>query len=215
MTAKKEDFDIEQLINKYIDLVLNDEKVGSVYKFCKSVGIEEKVFYSEVGSISHLEKVFWEKRLERTLATLHDDPAYQEYDARQKILAFFFTWIEELTSHRSFILHQMERHKKWELFKGVLKSYKEPFEAYINGVLSEGMASGEIIERKYIDQAYAKGFWAELLFVLKFWINDDSKAFVHTDEAIEKSVNLAFEFMGKSPIDSMIDFGRFVMKTMR
>ncbi|MFN9518224.1 MAG: TetR/AcrR family transcriptional regulator, partial [Bacteroidota bacterium] len=54
--------------------------------------------------------------------------------------------------------------------------------------------------------------WANLLFVMGFWLKDSSNAFEKTDEAIERSVNLAFDLMGRSPLDSMIEFGKFLFQ---
>ena len=47
----------------------------------------------------------------------------------------------------------------------------------------------------------------------RVWLKDESKAFETTDAAIEKSVNLAFELLSQGPLDSIIDFGRFALKT--
>jgi hypothetical protein len=50
------------------------------------------------------------------------------------------------------------------------------------------------------------------LFVLTFWLNDNSKGFEKTDESIERSVNLAFDLMGKSALDAALDFGKFLFQ---
>ena len=49
-----------------------------------------------------------------------------------------------------------------------------------------------------------------LHFVLMFWIKDESAEFEKTDEAIEKSVNLAFDLMGKGVVDNVFEFGKFL-----
>jgi hypothetical protein len=46
---------------------------------------------------------------------------------------------------------------------------------------------------------------------MDFWIKDNSKGFEATDAAIEKSVNLGFDLVGPGPLDSIIDFGRFLI----
>jgi hypothetical protein len=51
-----------------------------------------------------------------------------------------------------------------------------------------------------------------LLFVTDFWLKDKSPGFEKTDEAIERSLNLAFDLMGKSPLDSMLEFGKFLFQ---
>jgi hypothetical protein len=45
------------------------------------------------------------------------------------------------------------------------------------------------------------------------WLNDDSDEFSNTDAAIEKSVNLSIDMLEKNTLDSLIDFGKFALKT--
>jgi hypothetical protein len=47
---------------------------------------------------------------------------------------------------------------------------------------------------------------------LKFWLDDSSPSFEKTDIYIEKSVKVTFELMNIAPIDSLIDFGKFIFK---
>jgi hypothetical protein len=49
-------------------------------------------------------------------------------------------------------------------------------------------------------------------FVLMFWVKDESAEFEKTDEAIEKSVNLAFDLMGKGVVDNVFEFGKFLFQ---
>ena len=51
---------------------------------------------------------------------------------------------------------------------------------------------------------------APLLFLLKFWMDDSSPSFEKTDMAIEKSVQTVFELFDNTPLDSVIDFGKFL-----
>jgi hypothetical protein len=43
-------------------------------------------------------------------------------------------------------------------------------------------------------------------------MKDHSKAFEKTDEAIERSINLSFDMLGKSPLDSALEFGKFLFQ---
>ncbi len=47
---------------------------------------------------------------------------------------------------------------------------------------------------------------------MKFWMDDSSPALEKTDIYIEKSINTAFELMNVAPLDSLIDFGKFLFK---
>lgn len=52
----------------------------------------------------------------------------------------------------------------------------------------------------------------QFLFLLKFWIDDQSPAFEKTDVAIEKSVTVIFDVFETTPLDSILDFGKFLVQ---
>jgi len=74
-----------------------------------------------------------------------------------------------------------------------------------------GYETREIKERKFISDKYAHGFWIQALFVLKYWIDDKSTNFEMTDAAIEKAVDVSFKLISDNTIDSLIDFGKFIL----
>ena len=47
---------------------------------------------------------------------------------------------------------------------------------------------------------------------MKFWLDDSSASFEKTDIYIEKSVKATFELLNIAPVDSLIDFGKFIFK---
>jgi hypothetical protein len=77
-------------------------------------------------------------------------------------------------------------------------------------VLNTGKASGEVARRPYLDSRYPEMFWLHMAFLLVFWKDDNSAAFEQTDAAIEKTVNLAFDLIGKGAVDSVIDLAKFL-----
>jgi hypothetical protein len=54
--------------------------------------------------------------------------------------------------------------------------------------------------------------WIQFLFTLKFWLDDNSPSFEKTDLFIEKSVKASFDLMQIAPMESLIDFGKFLFK---
>ena len=61
-------------------------------------------------------------------------------------------------------------------------------------------------------QVFSEGAWLQFLFLLNFWANDDSAQFEKTDIAIEKSVNTIFDLFDNTPLNSILDFGKFLWK---
>jgi hypothetical protein len=53
------------------------------------------------------------------------------------------------------------------------------------------------------------------MFILQFWAHDESANFEKTDAAIEKSVNLAFDLIGKGILDNALDFGKFLYQNSK
>lgn len=206
----------DKIIKAYMEHVLEHGKApSSVYAFAKKLEIEEKAFYDHFASLHQIEGEVILQSFHRAHGALEADEEYKNYSAREKVLSFFYTWVEILKEYRSFIqVGQHHQHSKnpFSEFK-ILKPLKHPFKNYIKEVLEDGKISGEVTERKMIDELYDKGFWIGLNLVFKYWIEDESAGFEDTDVAIEKSVNTAFEFLGKSPLDSMIDFGKFIYHT--
>ncbi|HET9487455.1 MAG TPA: TetR family transcriptional regulator C-terminal domain-containing protein [Chryseosolibacter sp.] len=198
----------------YMDYLLNHgQRPPSVYKFTHDLGIREDEFYNHFGSFDGIERAIWKGFFERTAQRLKADNAYSSFTAREKILAFYYTFFEDLKSNRSFVLLQLNRQPRLEIVPEFLKDFKAAFETYLQTLLTAGKAAGEIAERPYIDKTYPQLFWMQLGFLLMFWRDDSSAAFEHTDAAIEKSVNLAFDLIGKGAVDTAFDFAKFLFQT--
>lgn len=193
---------------KYI--LLNGEDPNSIFQFTEGLGIEEQVFYNYFSSFSAINKHVWLQYFEQTSQALSSDKNYQNYSAREKMLAFYFTLIEALKRDRSYVSYTFSSIKKPQLTPNFLQDFKGQFHEYVRLIIGEGLETEEIVKRPVIGDRYFEGIWLQLLFVINFWLKDDSKNFENTDAAIEKSVNLSFELMGKGPLDNMIDFAKFL-----
>jgi hypothetical protein len=135
-----------------------------------------------------------------------------EYSSREKLLALYFTLIEVLKANRSYAMMDLQKMRKGDLKPAFLEAFKKHFYKFVDEILLQGKETEEIIDRPVIGDRYAEGLWIQTLFILQFWSNDDSKDFEKTDAAIEKAVNVAYDLMGKSPLDSMFDFAKFIFQ---
>ena len=197
----------------YMEYLLNNgHRPPSVFKFSKEIGIKEDEFYNYFGSFDGLERHIWKGFLERSLLRLRSDQAYAAFSIREKLLAFYYTFFEDLKTNRSFALLHLERQSRLELVPEFLKDFRAAFENYVEGLLKEGKSSGEIANRPYLDKTYPQVFWMQIGFLLMFWKGDNSPAFEQTDAAIEKSVNLAFDLIGKGAVDTAFDFAKFIFQ---
>lgn len=204
----------EKIVSAYIMYVLTQgSQPGSVYKFCLDLGIKEEEFYAFFGSFEALEKSIWRGFMEQTISGLKADASFEEFSAREKLLALCFTFIQVLNANRSYLLLQLRDFKKAALAPAFLKQMKPLFDEFISSVLTQAKSSGEIATRPYLDQRYPDLFWVHFTFLILYWKDDDSAGFENTDAFIEKSINLAFDLIGKGAFDTAIDFAKFLYQS--
>jgi hypothetical protein len=191
----------------------NGTRPISVFTFCKKLDLPESDFYNQYSSFEAIEKDIWLNYFNKTLDQIQNDETYKQYTVREKLLTFYFVWVQTLKEHRSYIL----LHKKSLLNYGVMQpkpdvldNFRKAFYEYVRNLIKEGYSTHEIKERKYISDKYVHGFWVQALFVLRYWLTDTSDKFEMTDAAIEKAVNLSFKLIIENTLDSLVDFGKFL-----
>jgi len=203
-----------RMITAYISYVLNNgHKPPSVYKFAQDIGISEENFYDHFGSFTSIERKIWMDFINNTISRIENDEAYPGFGSRDKILTFYYAFFEELKKTRSFVLLQLEQQKKRTLTPDFLKDFRSRYTSFIEVIVQEGKANGDIARRPFIDKRYPSVFWIHMNFLLLFWRDDNSSGFEKTDAAIEKSVNLAFELISKGAVDSVVDFAKFLYQS--
>ena len=209
-TGKKPS-DREQIVSAYKEHVLVEgKKPNSVFQFARSLDMREATFYDYFGSFAALERAIWKDYLQVTLDAIRADKAYDSFSSREKLLSFYYTLLEVLKEDRSFVMKTVEIPSKGEFTPGVMKGFKEAFIDYVQDIINEGRETEEIKDRRYLSDRYKDGLWLQTMFIINFWINDDSEGFEKTDAAIEKAVNLSYDLMGAGPLDKMFDFAKFL-----
>ncbi|GGZ25962.1 hypothetical protein GCM10007049_18170 [Echinicola pacifica] len=204
-----------KIISSFKMYILENGKAPvSVFKFCRDIKIKEAEFYAYFPNFNAIKGAVWQEIFSNTLSILRAEPVYNEYSSREKLLAFFYTWIEELKHNRSYLLaiYDTEGLPPKSLPEE-LRGFREDFKAYAKEVIKEGEESEEIAQRPYITDKYDEAVWLQVMFLFRFWIKDQSAGFEKTDQAIEKSVNFAFDLMGKSALDSFVDFAKFLYQS--
>ena len=206
----------EQIKKHYIDYVLtNGEAPKSVYNFAKSLKISESDFYKIYSSFSMIEKKVWEDLTLQTLIKIKEQEVWTQYSSREKMLSFFYSYIELLKTQRSFIIYTLKNHPKRLTTPDVLSDVKPLFENFAEDIINEGIDSGELTERKFISKHYKDALWIQFAFIINFWIDDDSAAFEKTDEAIERGINVSFDLFKKSPLDNLFEYGKFLSRNSK
>lgn len=179
------------------------------FHVAKEAGVSEKDYYVQFSTVAAADKAVWDLCHQQTVTTLEEGEAYANYTAREKVLAYYFSWIEHLLGVRSYLMVS-NRKKEWKL-----SSLNQPYwikqqKDFFTDIIHGGISSGEIASRKLLDDKYKEAIPMLTFFIFKTWIKDESTGFQTTDQAIEKSVNLMFDLLAKGTFDSMIDFGKFI-----
>lgn len=186
----------------------------SVFKFAKDLKMKEEDFYTYFTSFESIKSTVLVDIFDETLTQIEAQGVFEEYSAREKFLSFLFTWIEELKKNRSYLLSLYEMKSKSIIsFPKESAEFKEKFKAFANEIILEGKETEEIANRPVISDRYDEALWIQVGFVFRYWLDDKSPRFEKTDAAIEKSVNLGFDLMGKSALDSFLDFAKFIYQS--
>lgn len=202
----------KQILEGYLSYVLeNGSQPVSVFKFAKSIKMKEEDFYTYFTSFESIRSAIWVEIFENTVKSIQAQEVYESYSSREKFLSFLFTWIEELKKNRSYLLSMYsDKVKSLKSLTQDTKEFKSQFKEYASEVIAAGKETEEIASRPYISEKYDEALWLQVAFVFRFWLDDTSPRFEKTDAAIEKAVNLAFDLMGKSALDTFLDFAKFL-----
>ncbi|UQD56319.1 TetR family transcriptional regulator C-terminal domain-containing protein [Flavobacterium sp. K5-23] len=213
MATKKTKITKDKIVSLYMEYTLNhSEKPKSVYLFSKENNFTESEFYDFFGTIESIEKEIFKIFLEKTVELLHKDPNYPDYDMKSKMLSFYFTFFELLTANRSYVSQSLNTHQNQLKNLAQLSSLRTAFLEYVTNIITDEYRIKQEKLQKMQEKALQESSWIQLLMAMKFWLEDDSAGFEKTDIYIEKSVKLSFELMNLAPIDSLIDFGKFMFK---
>lgn len=201
----------EHIQSEYIRfLLLNGKDPISVLHFTEAVGITEDVFYTHYNSFKATEKAIWQSLITETVNALHNDSEYESYSAREKTLAFFYTFIEVLKNNRSFVLFRLGDWSPEKGFPFYLADFFTEFGDYMDTIIGEAIDNQEILSRPIVSTQYVQFYKMSISYILKVWIGDSSSDYQVTDAAIEKSINLVYDILQKGPLDGIIDFAKFI-----
>tara|TARA_Y100000389_G_C17360074_1_gene463267 strand:+ start:291 stop:944 length:654 start_codon:yes stop_codon:yes gene_type:complete len=199
---------ITAFINHSLDL---DHYPKSIYKFCKENKIEEKTFYNYFGSFDCVRKKIWETFYENVMSLLNKDVNFDSAQPKDKLLSFYYTFFEVLLLNRSYVIFALSGEEKMMVKMVQLSTLKKIFKFFASELIEEGNQNKPTY-LQHSPKIFSEAAWLQLGFLLKFWVEDTSVDFEKTDQAIEKSVQTAFDVFDNTPLTAIIDFGKFLWK---
>ena len=211
--AIKKNIKKNDIISWFMDYILNHNKYpNSVYSFAKQNNFEESKFYEYFGTLEAVEKEIFKVFFENTISLLNKSENFDDFDARNKLLSFYYTFFEILTANRSYVVHVLNDHKNKLKSLKSLNELKKSFSEYIENLDIQTIDFKEDKLEKIQQRSIKESAWFQLLVTMKFWIDDTSSSFEKTDIFIEKSVKASFDLIDTTPLKSIIDFGKFLFK---
>lgn len=202
----------DHIVELYTDHLLeHGQEPSSVYSFAKNNKFTEADFYQFFGSFTGVEEAFYELIFDHSYKLVQQSKNWKKADAREKLLTFYYTFFENLTANRSFVLVSIGTEptmKGLKKLRELRTSFKDMVKDLDIDTLDLMQAQLKTVQQKALEESA----WIHLITVLKFWLKDSSPNFEKTDVFIEKSVNTSFELMNVKPIRRLFDFGKFVMQ---
>jgi hypothetical protein len=211
--AKKNKISSSEIITFYMDYVVEHQiKPDSVEDFAQLHQFDDVIFYNHFTSFKDLEKTIFNVLFENSLAILKQSQEYYSFSKKDKLLSLYYTFFENLALNQKFIKLNLKGFENQLKAISVFSLFKRSFIAFIAELNLEtfnlNVDSIEKIQKKTIKESA----WIQLLFTMKFWLDDTSEAFEKTDIFIEKSINTSFELLETKSLHNIIDFAKFLYK---
>lgn len=213
MATKKSPLSKDKIVSMYMNYTLEyNEKPKSVFHFTKINDFTEAEFYTYFGTLEIIEKEIFNMFFDKTIELLNKNTDYEVYDMKSKLLSFYFTFFELVTANRSYVVLTLKQHQNQLKNVMILSDLRKKFKTYISEIITDDFRTQQEKLQEFQEKATTESFWFQFLLTIKFWLDDSSAAFEKTDIYIEKSVKASFELMNITPLDSLIDFGKFIFK---
>nr|WP_314836583.1 TetR family transcriptional regulator C-terminal domain-containing protein [uncultured Flavobacterium sp.] len=213
MATKKSPLSKDKIVSMYMNYTLeHNEKPKSVFHFTKINDFTEAEFYTYFGTLEIIEKEIFNMFFDKTIELLNKNTDYEVYDMKSKLLSFYFTFFELVTANRSYVVLTLKQHQNQLKNVMILSDLRKKFKTYISEIITDDFRTQQEKLQEFQEKATTESFWFQFLLTIKFWLDDSSAAFEKTDIYIEKSIKASFELMNITPLDSLIDFGKFIFK---
>lgn len=157
-------------------------------------------------------KFQWLQILTKSIDEILEDVEYHDSDPREKLLSFYYTHFEHLNEEREFVRSRFKQSSCARLVVYELSDYRKIFVEHVSKIVSEAIDFDLLYNLSIVNKGYSSIIWGQLLFLIRYWLTDESLEFEKTDELIERSVTSLFDLVGKGNYQSTLDFGKFLIQ---
>ena len=193
-------------------VVEHQTKPDSVEDFAQLHQFDDVVFYEYFTSFKDLEKAIYNALFENSLVILKQSQEYYSFSNKDKLLSMYYTFFENLALNQEYVKLNLKGFENQLKALSVFSRFKRSFTAFIDELnldtISLNVETIENIQKKTIKESA----WIQLLFTIKFWLDDSSEDFEKTDIFIEKSINTSMELLDTKSLHNIIDLAKFLYK---
>ena len=208
MKKKEQQAKIEKRLKKFL---VKENRLPKKMKDLLKAKETAKSFSAVEKDPQKLFESIMESYITSTLAVLEDDKNYSKMSVREKLLSFYFVFINQIQQDEKF-LKVVFSPKQFQLLRMVKNGMRPPFMSFMDQIVQEGIINEELKSRMVLDKFYAKTLEKDLIIVLKFWLKDQSEEKVKTDELIERLVHLEMNMLGPNFIDDLMGIGKMMLE---
>ncbi len=211
--TKNSKISASEIITYYMEYVVEyQSKPTDVQDFAQLHQFEDLQFYEHFPSFKEVEKAIYNVLFENSLIILKQTPEYQNFSKKDKLLSLYYTFFENLALNQEYVKLNLKGFENQLKALSVFSLFKKSFTAFIDELNLEtlhlNVDSIENIQKKTIKESA----WIQMLFTIKFWLDDTSEAFEKTDIFIEKSINTSLELLDTKSLQNIIDLAKFLYK---
>jgi hypothetical protein len=211
--AKKKKVEVMDLVTFYMDDVVKYRaKLESVEEFAKAHNFDEVLFYSHFESFKELEQHIFKLLFDNSLVVLEQSDEYAVFDRKNKLISLYYTFFENLSLNREFVVIALEEHKNLLTTLSVFSKLKESFTMFIDSLNLETLSLNIDLLEGVQKTTIRESAWIQMLLTIKFWLDDSSPDSEKTDVFIEKSLNTSLDLLDTKTLNNLIDLGKFLYK---
>jgi hypothetical protein len=181
-----------------------------VYRFCKDSQIEETEFYQFFGSLKAIRQAIWVRFFEQAKHLLENDPQFVEATAQNQLLSLYFTLIEVFTLNRSYVILMFDSLKNPSEMMAESAEFRQKFLQFTSKMNAQSTSKMSEQISRFRDPIMRESYWVLWGLIVQFWRKDSSAGFEKTDAFIEKTVQTAFALTDSTPLNHLIDLGKFM-----
>lgn len=200
----------ENILDWYMEDKLQGNNLQNVYQFVSRHQMEETDFYTHFANLESIEQFFFEQVMMNSTHVLHQSEDFIHFNSKEKWLSFYYTFFENLRLHRSFVVELLGKKKLSNLKK--LSGLRSQILQLAREIGYDSMDWKHKDVNAAQDRVIVESSWVNFLFVLQFWLHDDSVNFEKTDQLIEKSLQAKYKLMDREALNSVTDLGKFLVK---